>query len=318
MRVVVSPHRFLDLEPEQAVLSDVGAELAPASDERDFARRAPDADVLLISSLTTVGRALIERLETCRAIVRYGVGVNNIDVAAATEAGIPVGNVVDASIDEVADHAVLLALACWRRLTDAQMALRAGTWSVGPLEGTRRMAGATAGILGLGRIGRAVARRLEAFGMTVVGYDPYLADAPWQLLELDDLLARADLVSVHLPLTDETRRLLTEERLRLLEPHAVVVNVSRGGILDEAALARLLAEGRLRGAGLDVFEREPLLEDDPLRDAPHLVATPHVAWYSEDAVRDLQRKAAEQAVRALRGERLDPVVNPAVYAGAAG
>jgi D-3-phosphoglycerate dehydrogenase len=200
-----------------------------------------------------------------------------------------------------------------RRLPEIAAGVAAGAWDVSPMRGARRLSTLTVGILGLGRIGAAVARRLEAFGMRVVGYDPYIGDSPYPRLELEELLAAADLVCVHLPLTVETRDLLSDARLALLHPGAVVVNVARGGIVDEAALARRLRDGLLWGAGLDVFAEEPLPPDHPLRSAPHVVLTPHAAWYSVESGRDLQWRAAEQAARALRGERLDPVVNPAVY-----
>jgi D-3-phosphoglycerate dehydrogenase len=311
--VVVTPHRFADLEPERATLGPLGAEVVAAADAAELERLAPGAAALLVSSFVTVGGELIGRLGACRAIVRYGIGVNEVDVAAATAAGIPVGNVPDASVNEVADHAVLLALASLRRQPEISAALAGGAWDVAPMRGTRRLSTLTAGILGLGRIGAAVGRRLEAFGMTVVGYDPYVAGAPYPLLGLDELLGRADLVSVHLPLTDETRGLLSDARLALLGRGAVVVNVARGGIVDEVALARRLEQGLLWGAGLDVFAEEPLPRDHPLRTAPHVVMTPHAAWYSVESGRELQWRAAEQAARALRGERLEPVVNPSVY-----
>jgi D-3-phosphoglycerate dehydrogenase len=316
-RVVVTPNRFPDLEPERTTLEPLGVEVAAAADEADLHRLAPEAVALLVTSFVNVDSGLVRRLGRCRAIVRYGIGVDEVDVAAATRAGIPVGNVVDASVNEVADHAVMLALACLRRLSETQRALADGSWDVAPLRGARRLSGLTAGIVGLGRIGRAVARRLEAFDMRVVAYDPFVEEAPYPLLDLDELLRGSHLVSVHLPLTDGTRGLLSDEKLGLLAPGSVIVNVARGGIVDESALARRLEEGSLWGAGLDVFAREPLPRDDPIRDAPHAVLTPHVAWYSVESTRELQWRAAEQVARVLRGERLDPVVNPSVYAGAA-
>ena len=313
MTVVVTPHRFADLEPERTTLEPLGVEVVAAGDLEELERLAPAAVALLVTSFVTIDGELVRRLSGCRAIVRYGIGVNEVDVEAATAAGIPVGNVPDASVGEVADHAVLLALACLRRLPEVSSALAAGTWDLGPMRGVRRLSTLNAGVLGLGRIGREVARRLEAFGMAVAAYDPYVTESPYPLLELDELLRRSDLVSIHLPLTAETRGLLSDERLGLLPPGAVVVNVARGGIVDEAALARRLESGALWGAGLDVFEQEPLPAEHPLRGAPHVLMTPHAAWYSVQAGRDLQWRAAEQAARALRGERLDPVVNPAVY-----
>jgi len=311
--VLITPHRFADLEPERTTLEPLGVEVVAAADAEELARLAPAAQALLVTSFVTVGRDLVERLGSCRAIVRYGIGVNEVDVEAATSAGIPVGNVPDASVHEVADHAVMLALAALRRLPEVAAGVAAGSWDLSPMRGTRRLSTLRAGILGLGRIGQAVASRLEAFGMEVAAYDPYVQESRHPLLALEELLRRSDVVSIHLPLTDETAGLLSDERLALLPHGAVLVNVARGGILDEAALARRLESGELWGAGLDVFEQEPLPAGHPLRRAPHVVMTPHAAWYSVESGRDLQWRAAEQAARALRGERLDPVVNPAVY-----
>jgi D-3-phosphoglycerate dehydrogenase len=311
--VVVTPHRFRDLEPEQTTLAPLDAEVIAAADVDELRRRAPDAEAMLVSSFVRIDGDLISTLGKCRAIVRYGIGVNEVDVDAATKAGIPVGNVPDASVNEVADHAVMLALATLRRLPETSRSLAEGSWDLSHLRGVRRISGLTAGILGLGRIGRAVAHRLQAFGMDVVVYDPFVADSPYPLLELDELLDRSDVVSIHLPLTPETQGLLSDERLGLLGPGAVIVNVARGGIVDEEALARRLHDGSLWGAGIDVFAEEPLRPDHPLRSAPHALLTPHAAWTSVEAIRELQWRAAEQVARALRGERLDPVVNPAVY-----
>ncbi len=312
--VLVTPHRFPDLEPERSTLEPLGAEVVAAKDLADVKRLAPEAAGLLVTSFVTVDAGLVGTLRCCRAIVRYGIGVDAVDTDAATAAGIPVGNVPDASVEEVADHTVMLVLASLRRLFESSRALADGTWDVSAMRGTRRSSALTAGILGLGRIGRAVAQRLEAFGMTVIAHDPFLAGgSSHPLLELDEVLRRADVLCVHLPLTDATRDLLSEQRLALLPEAAVVVNAARGGIVDEEALARRLAEGALWGAGLDVFSAEPLPASHPLRNAPHAILTPHVGWYSSSSARDLQWRGAAQIARALRGERLDPVVNPAVY-----
>lgn len=312
-RVLVTPHRFEDLEPERTRLAPFGVDVIAAADLDELRQLAPGADLLLVTGFVTIDASLIASMRRCRAIIRYGIGVDRVDVSAATNARIPVGNVPDASVEEVADHTVMLALASLRRLPETQRALAAGQWGVEPMRGARRLSTLTAGILGLGRIGTAVATRLEAFGFTVFAHDPFLAESRYPLLELDDLLMRSDLVCVHLPLVEETRGLLCEERLALLPAQAVLVNASRGEIVDEQALVRRLRDGRLWGAGLDVFAREPLTSDDPVCDAPHAILTPHVAWYSVDANRELQVRAAEQAARVLRGEQLDPVVNPGVY-----
>ena len=313
--VVVTPHRFVDLEPERSTLAPLGVEVVEAADLAELRSLAPEALALLVTSFVTVDHELIDRLGACQAIVRYGIGVDGVDLAAATAAGIPVGNVLDASVNEVADHTVMLALACLRRLPETAAGLSAGKWDVSGLRGARRLSTLTAGVLGLGRIGLAVARRLEGFGMTVVAYDPFVTDTSYPLLALDELLVRSDLVCVHLPLTEQTRGLLSEEKLAILGSQAVVVNVARGGIVDEDALASRLHAGTLWGAGIDVFLNEPLPAEHPLRAAPHAILTPHVAWYSVESGRDLQWRAAEQVARALRGERLDPVVNASVYDG---
>jgi D-3-phosphoglycerate dehydrogenase len=309
---MVGPHRFPDLEPERTVLEPLGAAVVAAADADELVRRAGDVDALLVAT-TRVDASLVARLQRCRAIVRYGMGVDGVDVAAATRAGIPVGNVPDASVADVADHAVALALALMRRLPDLDDSVRAGRWGLAPLAGVRRVGTRTAGIVGLGRIGRAVAGRLGAFGMRVVAYDPLAGTDPYPGLDLEDLLGKADLVSLHVPLTPETANLLSADRLSRLPPGAIVVNVSRGGLVDEHALARALREGRLGGAGIDTFADEPLPPAHPLRDAPRTILTPHAAWHSVDAARDLQRKAAEQVARAIAGQRLAPVVNAEVY-----
>jgi D-3-phosphoglycerate dehydrogenase len=312
LTVLVTPHRFRDLAPERTVLEPLSAQIVEAQDSHELALRAGDADALLVTS-APVDAALIGRLGRCRAIVRYGIGVEGIDLAAATGAGIPVGNVIDASVHEVADHSVATALTLLRRLDAASAVIAAGGWTLEPMKGVRRLSALTAGVLGLGRIGRAVASRLSAFGMSVIAYDPFVADAPWPLVDLETLLEEADVVTVHLPLTDGTRNLLSRDALSRMRPNAIVVNVARGGIVDEHALAEALLAGRLAGAAVDVFQNEPLPEDHPLRRAPNTLLTPHVAWYSEESLREVQRKAAEQVARALRGDRLEPIVNPDVY-----
>jgi D-3-phosphoglycerate dehydrogenase len=311
--VVVTPNRFRDLEPELSILAPLGAEVRQAQTDNEFNEWVPDASALLVTA-TPIDRRVISRCRSCRAIVRYGVGVEGVDVEAATQAGIPVGNVVDASIEEVADHAVTLALMLLRRLPDSASALADGEWSLTAVRGVRRLSTLTAGVVGLGRIGRAVSARLTAFGMRVIAHDPYLAsDSEIELSSLDDLLPQVDLLTLHVPESAETRGLLGRARLALLPESAVLVNVSRGGIVDEEAVADLLHQGRLGGAAFDVFAAEPLPSEHPLRTAPRAVLTPHCAWFSEEASRDLQTAAARQVARALRGEPLDPVVDPAVY-----
>ena len=312
VKVVVTPHRFPNLDPETEVLKPLGADLIPAQDPEELERLLPEADALLVVN-SRIDARRIALMARCRAIVRYGIGVDSVDVAAASKAGIPVGNVTDASTTEVADHAVSLALALLRRLPKAEAAVREGQWSIAPLRGARRLSTLTAGIVGVGQIGRAIATRFAAFGMDVIGHDPFASDAPVQTVQLEDLLSRSDVISLHLPLNDQTTGLISAGRLRSLRSGAILVNVSRGGLVDEDALVDALQAGALGGAALDVFATEPLAADSRLRSAPNVILTAHSAWYSEEAAHDLQRKAAEQVARAFQGAHLTPIVNPEVY-----
>lgn len=309
--VLVTPHKFKDLSPEHEVLDPSGARIVEAESQEEFERLAPGAQVLLVNAIAPIDRRLIATLRECRAIVRYGTGVNNVDVEAAAEAGIAVANVLDASVEDVANHALTLALALLRRLHPIHLATAAGEWPIPAIRGTRRFSTLTAGIVGAGRIGSATAARFEALGFEVIASDPFAESAAWPLLPLDELLSRADVVSLHLPLTEETRHLLGAEQLNRMSPAAVLVNVSRGGLVDEAAVADRLARGELAGAGFDVFEDEPLAAGHPLCSTPNVVLTPHIAWYSEEASREVQFKAAQEAARALAGRPLlSPVTQP--------
>lgn len=305
--VLITPHKFEDLSVEHEVLGQLGARIVECSSLAEFRQRAPDADVLLVNAVAPIDRDLIASLARCKAIIRYGTGVDNVDVAAATAAGIRVANVLDASVEEVASHALTLALALLRRLHPVHRATVSGEWPIAAVRGTRRLSTLTCGVVGVGRIGMATAARFEALGFRVVASDPVVDDAPWPLVPLAELLAQADVVSLHLPLTEETRHLLGTEELESMRPDAILVNVSRGGLVDEAALARQLQRGALGGAGVDVFEDEPIAATHPLCSTPGVLLTPHIAWYSQEATRDMQRKAAQEAARVLTGR---PLLSP--------
>lgn len=302
--VLVTPHKFKDLAPEHEVLGPANARIVECESQAEFEQLAPGAEVLLVNAIAPIDARLIASLDHCKAIVRYGTGVNNVDLEAAAAAGIAIANVLDASVEEVANHALALALALLRRVLPIHRATAAGEWPIPAIRGTRRFSTLTAGIVGIGRIGAATAARFEALGFTVVANDPLARNAPWPLLPLDRLLEQADVVSLHLPLAQETRHLLGAAQLGRMKPGAILVNVSRGGLVDEEAVADRLAQGSLAGAGLDVFEDEPLSADHPLCSAPNALLTPHIAWYSEEASREVQYKAAQEAARALAGQPL--------------
>jgi phosphoglycerate dehydrogenase-like enzyme len=325
-----------DAEIEREVLGDA-AEFA-LHHEVD-ALRVPDehwrrADAVIVYYGVPVDRELIERLDSCRILVRAGVGYDHIDVDACAARGIPVCNVPDYGTTEVADHAIALMLALARglvsyhaRLLDDPLA--GWHWSGAPL--VRRLRGGTFGIVGLGRIGTAASRRARALDMEVCFYDPYLPDGTELGLgyrradSLHALLAESDVVSLHCPLTSDNRNLIDEAALRALKPGALLINTARGGLVDLGALEAALRDGRLGGAGLDVLPEEPPDPEHPLirafrRREPgldgRLLLTPHVAWFSAAGRADLRRKSAETARDFLDRGRLRNCVNRAALEAA--
>lgn len=308
-RVVITDHVFPSLEIERAVLEEgAGAEVIvlQATSEDDLREAAADADAVLVC-YAPITRRVIDRLHRCRIIARYGIGVDNVDVAAATEKGIVVTNVPDYCVDEVSDHALALLLACARKVPFLDRRVRAGRWEARDAVPMSRLRGQTLGLIGFGKIPRRVAEKAQALGLRVLAYDPYVSREEMEAhrvtqAPLDQVLAQADFVSVHAPLVPETRGLIGERALRTMKPTAYLINTARGPIVDETALARALRDGWIAGAALDVLESEPPRPDNPLLGLETVILTPHVAFYSEESVRDLQRKAAEEVARVLAGE----------------
>jgi glyoxylate reductase len=266
-----------------------------------------------------IDAALLDAAPRLRFVSSVSVGLDHVDLAAATARGIPVGHTPGVLVDATADTAFALLLAVARRVAEADAWVRGGhwrpenAWSPDFFLG-RDLAGATLGLVGLGAIGRAVARRAAAFGMRVVGWNRSPRDVPGvEPLSLEEVLAASDFVSVHVALAPETRGLLDAERLAQLRRGAILINTARGGIVDEVALAEALASGRLGGAGLDVYEREPLPADSPLLSAPNTVLTPHIGSATALTRRRMADLAAANALAALRGERMPHCANPEVY-----
>jgi D-3-phosphoglycerate dehydrogenase / 2-oxoglutarate reductase len=303
--VVAIDDGYAAYDQEQALLAAVGARfvLRPVRGSADAAVEAVrDADVVLVRE-SPLPRRAIEAMAHGRGVVRYGIGVDNIDQAAARERRIAVANVPDYGIDEVATQTVALALAVVRRLRLHDAEVRAGRWSTGVLAPMHRLRGRTLGLVGYGRIARMAHEMFAGFGFARVLVSDPGDDLPPGVTPatLDDLCREADLVSLHAPLKPETRHLIDARRIALMKPGAIVVNTARGGLVDLDALAAALAEGRLGGAGLDVFEHEPPDPAHPVFALPNVVVSNHIGWYSEESMRDLQRKAAEEAVRVLQG-----------------
>lgn len=309
--VAVTDHPFPDLEPTGEVLAPLGAEIRMSASVTadDVLAVAREADAV-INTYAQLPGELIERFERCRIIARTGIGIDTVDLAAATARGIVVTNVPEYCEDEVSDHAMALMLALARNVTRGNTLVHGGGWDLAEVKPIHRVRGGTVGLVGFGKIARLVAAKAQPFGLAVLAFDPYVDPADTAALGVDlvpfeELLARSDFVSVHAPLTPQTRHMIGAEALALMRPEAVVVNTARGGLVDVAALAEALDRGTIAGAGLDVLPDEPPAADLPLYGRPNVILTPHTAFYSEESVLDLQVKAAQQVALVLSGQ--DPV-----------
>ena len=275
----------------------------------------------LIVQWANIGAGLMAGLRQCKVISRYGIGVDMIDLDAATEHGILVCNVPDYCIDEVSNHTLAFLLALNRHLLAQHAHVAAGHWGGAPGSAPARLTGQTLGLIGLGNIGRVVAAKAAALGLKVIAYDPYLsperaAGLGVGLRDLDTLLSESDYVSVHCPLTAETRHLIGSAQLARMKPSAYLINMARGPIVDQAALVQALRSGQIAGAALDVQEQEPPAAHEPLLQLPNVLFTPHTASWSAEAVLQLRRETAENVVRVLAGQPPRSVVNPKVLAKA--
>ena len=261
------------------------------------------ADALVVRSATSIASGMIESAPELKVIGRAGVGIDNVDVEAATARGIAVYNAPGGNTIAAAEMTMALMLSLIRKIPAAERSVRDGLWDRAVFKGNE-LAGGTLGLIGAGRIGGEVAKRCQAFGMDRIVYDPYLTEErateiDVRLVDLDDVLGAADVISIHVPLTDETRGLLGDEAFSRMKNGVFVINASRGGVIDEPSLARALGGGEIAGAALDVYEHEPLPDDSPLRDAPNLILTPHLAGSTAEAQVEVAREVAAHVVRCL-------------------
>jgi D-3-phosphoglycerate dehydrogenase len=316
VKIVVSDCDHESMKPEEAVFADNGMTFKQLRclTEGDLIAQCKGANIVLNQYAPFTARVFAALKPELRQVVRYGVGINNVDVDAATEFGVQVCNVPDYGVHEVSNHALALILAHERKIVLMNARTEGGAWDYSLAVPIRRMSELTAGIVGFGRIGSALARKLQPLGCRVIGYDPaYGPGSPQmqgaQWVPFDRLVSESDFVSIHCPLTAETRNMFDAAVLGRMKRTAVIVNTARGGIIDEVALADALRRGALAGAALDVLEREPLPVDSPLRSLDSCLLTPHMAWYSEEAGLELKRKVAEEAIRFARGEPVRYPVN---------
>jgi len=306
--VAVTDSVFPSLDPAMQALARVDPEvrMAKTAGADDILAVARDADAILVTYAKLPGE-LLRELRRCKVIGRFGLGVDNIDLKTAAERGIIVTYVPDYCMQEVSDHAMALLLALARKVPFSNRLVQGGRWEMPAVAPLRRLAGQVLGLIGFGNIPRALAPKAKAFGLTVITHDPYvskdvLAAAGVEGVSFDDLLARSDFVSVHAPLTSATRGLVNAEVFVKMKKGALIVNTARGPLIDEAALIAALDAGRLGGAALDVVATEPLPKDSPLLGRDNVILTPHTAFYSVEALEELQTKCASDVARVLSGE----------------
>ena len=307
------------LELERNALAGIDCEIVSVAvaSEGEIIEAVKNATVIL-NDHSPVNRAMVDQLENCKLIIRYGHGYDTVDVDACTEAGIIVTNIAGSTSEEVSNHALTLLLASARELKRLDLATTSGRWGeVYSRSILNHIYGETVGIVGFGWIGRAMARKCKALGMTVLVNDPYVGDhlaVEYQVdfVPKDELLERSDYVSLHVPHLDSTHHFIDSAALDLMKHSAYLVNTSRGPVVDEQALIAALKAGKIAGAGIDVYEQEPLSVDNPLLSMENVICTPHVAGSSEIGWEIIRRRAGEEAARVLLGRRPDVVVNPEV------
>ena len=320
LKIVITDCDHPSVEIEKEILSELDSELSLESckTEEDVIKVAADADGI-INQQAPITKRVIESLKHCKVISRYGVGVDNVDVEAATEHNIIVANVPDYCVDEVSTHAMSLILVCARGLTILDRKIREQKWDFTIVKPLFRTEGQTVGLFGLGRIARMVAQKALGLGFKVIAYDPYVSetDSNVNLVDLKHLLSDSDFLSIHAPLTNETRHSFGEKELRKMKKTAFLINTSRGPLVDEKALYLALKEKWIAGAGLDVMEEEPPNWENPLFTLDNLIVTPHISFYSEESYKELKTKAAEAVLDVLNGKIPRAVVNPQVLKGKA-
>lgn len=324
-KVVVTDYIGPEVEVEQSIIGELaGIETLLARSVAELEGKVEDADAIIIFHEVSLPEEVINRLKNCRVIVRGGVGYDAVDYRCAGRLGIPVCNVPDYGVDEVADQAIGMMIALNRGFLKVERGLKDSLepWDCRAVQPVKRLSGATLGIVGLGRIGQATAQRARAMQMKIIAYDPYLRPGTEkvfgvEMVSFDELLLRSDVVSLHAPLTEETDGLIDSDALSKMKPNAILVNTSRGSVVDTAALVQALRSGNISGAGIDVLPIEPPREDEPLIELwresnetnVNLILTPHTAFYSAEAMLEIRTKTAMEVARALRGEKLVNCVN---------
>lgn len=310
-----SPENEVEAHELRASGLDVELVRLNASSAQELFPHLADADALIVQ-WAKITREVLAKLQKCRVISRYGIGVDMIDLAAAAECGILVCNVPDFCIDEVSTHTLGFLLMLNRRLLPQHLHVQAGNWGSPPGGTPVRLSRQVLGVVGLGNIGRAVVEKARPFGVQIIAHDPYLApqraaELGVELVSLDDLLGRADYVTIHCPLRDETRHLIGRAQFARMKPTAFLINMARGPIVDQAALYEALTSQKIAGAALDVFDKEPPAADDPLLKLDNVIFTPHLSSWSAESLAQLRRDTARNVIDVLQGRVPRSIVNRA-------
>lgn len=313
-KVVVSDHPFEDLEVEHRILETLSADIVDCNRKNlSFSEEAPTSDAIL-TTYASINEDIISRLEKCKIIARYGIGVDNVDIEAATKKGIYVTNVPDYCIDEVSNHALALILASLRKIFPYSCSVESGEWNVNVGKPIPRMRNLNLGLVGFGKIARKLATKGESVGFNVLANDPYLSekeikDLGARPVDFSELLKKSDVISIHIPLTEETKHMFSDDEFDKMKPNTLLINTARGSIVDTKSLVRALDEGKIRAAALDVLDEEPPKRDSPLLKRNDILLTPHAAWYSEGSLIELREKATAKVLQALKGRPPRNLVN---------
>lgn len=316
-KIVITDCDHDSLAPEHEVAASYGVDLvaAQASSREDVVAAAKDVEAIIVQYVTIDGD-LLDQLPNLKVISRYGVGVDTIDVPAATQRGVAVCSVPDYGTEAVSDHAIGLALAVSRGIARLDRGVRAGSADLVPVKPLYLIGGRIFGIVGLGLIGSATARKAKGLGYEVIAtdvrYEPGTEVDGVAIVTLDELLERSEVVSVHAPLSETSRHLISTDELKRMKPSAILVNTARGGLVDTDALVTALEQGEIHGAGLDVFETEPISADHPLTGFDNVVLTPHAAWYTEESYFELKRRVVANAAAVITGQKPRNILNPEV------
>jgi D-3-phosphoglycerate dehydrogenase len=311
-RVVITDCDHGSIEEEREEFGKIGAELIlnQVQEEKETIQACKDADGLL-NQYTLLTQKVLEKLPKCKVISRYGVGVDSVDLRAATDLGIIVANVPDYCVDEVSNQTLSMILALIRKTAFFDRKVKSGQWDFRQGRPIHRLKGKTMGLIGSGKIGLETAKKLAAFGVRVIAFDPYLGKAPEgiELKDLESVLKESDFISIHCPLNDSTRHLIGEREFEKMGKKPIIINTSRGPIIDEKALIQALEKGLISAAGLDVLEKEPPDPQNPLLKMENVIFSPHIGFYSEESISELKRRTAKNVSDVLTGRKPYSVVN---------